>query len=106
MQSKTDTAIEAPSATEPDEASVKILPTGPRRFVELAARGAYPGASGGEKIANRLAVALFYLGDDLAVIDSPTLEGAFALMRGMSGPWPTDEVKQHVFQLVRQAAGK
>ncbi|GEM_PF-2502715 len=74
------------------------------RFVQLAGRGAFPGAAGGEKICNRLAKALEKIGDDLALLDQGDIEGACDLMRLMSGPWPTDEVKKMAYDMVHQAA--
>jgi hypothetical protein len=74
------------------------------RFVQLAARGAFPGAAGGEKICNRLAKALEKIGDDLALLDPDAIDGAHGLMRLMGGPWPTYESKETVFNMVHRAA--
>lgn len=75
-------------------------------FRRIARNGAHPAASNGERIANRLAVALHRIGDDIALLDSSAINGACLLMKLMSGPWPTDASKDAVFKVVRQAAGK
>jgi hypothetical protein len=76
------------------------------RFRDIARNGARPGASSGERVANRLALALHRIGDDLALLDSSAIAGACLLIRAMSGPWPTDASKTAVFRTIRQAAGK
>lgn len=57
-------------------------------------------------MAHRLAKALHAIGDDLALLDYETLEGALGLMRCMCGPYPTDRIKEVIFNTVRSAAGK
>ncbi len=74
------------------------------RFLEAAAAGAHPGASSGEKIANRLAKVLSEIGDDLALVDSEIIDGACLALRTMGGPWPTDEFKRQVFKPLKNAA--
>ena len=83
-----------------------IDPEAMERFRKLARRGAHPGASSGERVANRLAKALHAIGDDLALLDPEAIEGACGLVRCMSGPWPTDRLKEVIFNTVRSAAGK
>jgi hypothetical protein len=75
-------------------------------FRRIARNGSRPGASSGERVANRLALALDQIGDDLALLDASALNGACLLIRMMSGPWPTDASKAAVFRTIRQAAGK
>lgn len=75
-------------------------------FRRVARNGARPAASNGERIANRLAVALNRLGDDIALLDSGAVTGACMLIQMMAGPWPTDASKTAVFKVVRQAAGE
>lgn len=74
------------------------------RFRQVARAGKHAGASSGEKVAHRLAKALNGIGDDLALLDTSVLMGALGLMRCMAGPWPTDEVKEVVFQTLKSAA--
>lgn len=75
-------------------------------FRQIARNGSHSGASDGERVANRLAVALNAIGDDAALLDSSALDGACHLLHCMAGPWPTDASKDAVFKVVRQAAGK
>ena len=75
-------------------------------FCRISRRGASPAASSGERVANRLALALHRIGDDMAVLDSGAIEGACSLLRCMAGPWATDDRKAAVFRVVKQAAGK
>lgn len=75
-------------------------------FRKNARMGRLPGASNGQKIANRLAKALQAIGDDLAILDADTLQGACDLMLCMSGPWPTDRLREVIFNTVASAAGK
>jgi hypothetical protein len=76
------------------------------RFREIARNGSRPGASSGERVANRLALAIEKLGDDLASLDSSAITGACLLIQMAAGPWPTDASKAAVFKVVRQASGK
>ena len=75
------------------------------RFVKFASRGG-PGASHGEQICRKLAKALEGIGDDMALLDTDTLEGFCTLVRYTSGPWPTEQSKETVFRFVRRAAGR
>ena len=74
------------------------------KFLYHAANGAHGAASSGEKTCNALAKALAKIGDDFAVLDYATIEGACEMMRLMSGPWPTDADKTRVFELIENAA--
>ena len=76
------------------------------RFRDIARNGSRPGASSGERVAKRLAVALDKIGDDLALLDSSAIAGACLLIQMMAGPWPTDASKAAVFKILRQATGK
>jgi len=76
------------------------------RFREIARIGSRPGASSGERVANRLAVALDKIGDDMALLDPCTSDGACLVLKMMAGPWPTDASKTAVFKILRQATGK
>lgn len=77
-----------------------------KQFVTAASSGHRDSASSGERVAAALAKALEGIGDDMSLLDSTLLEGACSLMRCMSGPWPTDEIKTDLFRLVRMAAGR
>ena len=77
-----------------------------RRFVALARQGARKGASSGEIVANKLAVALQAIGDDMAVLDLDAIQGFAKLCELASGPWPTEELKETVFYHVNLAAGR
>lgn len=77
-----------------------------KHFERIAARGAHPAASSGEKIANNVAKALHKIGDDLAVLDPDAIEGIRDLIRCMAGPYPTDKFKETTFAIVKRAAGK
>ena len=74
-----------------------------KRFTELAHRGRSGGASSGEKVARRLAVALHAIGDDMALLDADAIEGFHMLCRLAGGPWPTDESKATAFRLIARA---
>lgn len=86
--------------------NTEISPQNIERFRRIARNGSNPGASSGERIANRLAKALAAIGDDLALLDPDTLAGALDLARCMAGPWPTDHFREVVFRTVDSAAGK
>lgn len=77
-----------------------------RRFLKHAEAGAHPGASHGEKIVNALAKAFDKIGDDAALLDPDTIEGACVMLRWMGGPWPTEACKETVFGSLRRAAGR
>ena len=85
---------------------MEINLTAIEHFRRSARNGSRSGASSGERVANRLAAALNAIGDDAALLDSSALDGACHLLHCMAGPWPTDESKDAVFRVVRQAAGK
>ena len=85
---------------------IDICPERINRFVKTARRGGHPAASGGEKVAHKLAKALHGLGDDLALLDADLLLGALDLARLMNGPWPTERFREVVFNTVESAAGK
>lgn len=78
--------------------------TDTEKFLYHAANGAHGAASSGEKIANKIAKALDKIGDDLAVLDHATIEGACEMLRRMSGPWATDRDKALVFDCIHRAA--
>jgi hypothetical protein len=76
------------------------------RFIETARRGAFPGASSGERIANKIANLLGVISDDAAVIDLELIEGACEMLRLQHGPWRTDADKIDVFRLLDRALGR
>lgn len=75
-----------------------------KHFADVAERGASPAASTGERVANRLAVALFHIGDDFALLDPLVIQGAGHLAAAMASA--ADDLKPGVFAIVRRAAGK
>jgi len=75
-----------------------------QRFLTIAQHGRHRGASSGEKTAHQVAQALFKLGDDLAVLDSDTVEGICGMIHCLAGPWPTDGDKEFVMRNIRRAA--
>ena len=77
-----------------------------RKFLKHAEAGAHPGASHGQKIVNAIAKAFDKIGDDVALLDSDTIEGACVMLRWMGGPWPSDACKESVFGRLRRAAGR
>ena len=74
------------------------------RFVQLAARGARPSATPGEKTLNRLAHAFADIGNDMAKVDFEAAQGACEMLRGMGGPWPTGADKEEFFDNLNHAA--
>lgn len=75
-------------------------------FAKCAGNGGHPSASHGERVANRLAMALAEIGDSLCLLDSLALEGAIALMRAMVGPWKTDAEKRAVYKLLAEVVNR
>jgi hypothetical protein len=75
-------------------------------FIRTALAGRCRGASNGERIAHRLAVALHEIGDDLALLDETTLEGFVNIVRASAGPWPTEDAKYQVIQAIAVAGSK
>ena len=75
------------------------------KFLRTAQRGRSRAASSGERTAHRLAAALYQIGDDVALLDSSTLEGFLNLARIAAGPWPTDDSKAKIYSAI-EAAGK
>ena len=75
-------------------------------FIRTALAGRCRGASNGERIAHRLAVALHQIGDDLALLDEMTLEGFVNIVRASACPWPTEDAKHQVSEAIAAAGSK
>jgi hypothetical protein len=75
-------------------------------FIRTALAGRCRGASNGERIAHRLAVALHEIGDDLALLDETTLEGFFNIVRASACPWPREDANHQVFEAIAAAGSK
>ena len=73
-------------------------------FSRMAKRGGHSGASSGERVAHRLAVALHAIGDDMALLDAESINGFNELCLLAHGPWPTDKLKTLVFTTIASAA--
>lgn len=70
------------------------------RFVKLAQAGKHLGASSGEKVALKLALAFAEIGDDICLLDREAIQGATLLLKAMAGPWATDYEKHAVYSVL------